>query len=135
MKKIVLLSILLLALFCTPLNALSAPGVPVEILYMSHGPLMPTIKEIQTLCNRYGNKINASWYDFESPEGEQFMARKGIHQHVPLIIWVDGKATISVKGKNINFIGFPSGSGPASFQGKWTMDDLRQALDQATRKN
>jgi len=135
MKKVVLLSIILaLVLFCTPLSALSAPGVPVEILYMSHGPLMPTIKEIQVLCNRYGNKINVSWYDFESPEGEQFMARKGIRQHVPLVIWIDGKSTIAMKGKETNFIGFPTGSGPAFFQGKWTMDDLSRALDQATRK-
>ena len=24
-------------------------------------------------------------------EGEQFMAKKGIKQHVPLVIWIDGK--------------------------------------------
>jgi len=31
-------------------------------------------------------------------------------------------------------MGFPSGSGPAAFQGKWTMEDLRKALDQLTDK-
>jgi hypothetical protein len=134
MKKMILSCLIVLALFCIPLTAQPDPGVPVEILYMNHGPLMPTLKDIQKLCNRYGKKISVSWYDFESKEGEQFMAKKGITRHVPLIIWIDGKSTVMVSKKEIQFIGFPTGSGPAFFQGKWTLDDLRRALDEATRK-
>ena len=59
------------------------------------------------------------------------MAKKGIRQHIPLMIWINGKTTVNVKGKDIPFAGFPTGSGPAFFQGKWTMNDLREALDQA----
>lgn len=132
MKKMILCGLILSFFFCIPTNITAAPGVSVEILYMSHGPLMPTVKEIQNLCNRYGKKINVSWHDFETPDGEAFMARKGIRQHVPLIIWINGKSTLKVKGKDISFVGFPTGSGPAFFQGKWTMDDLRAALDLAT---
>jgi hypothetical protein len=36
--------------------------------------------------------------------------------------------------KKVQFVGFPTGSGPAFFQGKWTVDDLKAALDQATVK-
>ncbi len=132
MKKMILSCLITLTLFCIPLTALPNPGVPVEILYMSHGPLMPTLKDIRNLCNRYGNKITVAWYDFETPEGEKFMARKGVRQHVPLVIWIDGKSTVTVNKKEIQFIGFPTGSGPAFFQGKWTIDDLHRALDQAT---
>jgi hypothetical protein len=32
----------------------------------------------------------------------------------------------------VNFEVFPTGAGPAFFQGKWTIDDLKAALDQAT---
>jgi hypothetical protein len=134
MKKMIFPFLIMLTLLCIPVTALPDPGVPVEILYMNHGPLMPTLKDIQKLCNGYGNKITVSWYDFESKEGEQFMTRKGVHQHVPLVIWIDGKSTVTVNKKQIPFIGFPTGAGPASFQGKWTIDDLRRALDQATRK-
>lgn len=133
MKKMILSCLIILTLFCIPVTALPDPGVPVEILYMNHGPLMPTLKDIQKLCNRYGNKITVSWYDFESKEGEQFMARKGVRQHLPLVIWIDGKSTVMVNKKEIQFIGFPTGSGPAFFQGKWTIDDLRRALEEATR--
>jgi len=31
-------------------------------------------------------------------------------------------------------VGFPTGSGPAFFQGKWTMDDLKAAIDQSALK-
>jgi hypothetical protein len=86
------------------------------------------------LGNGYGKAVAVSWYDFESPEGEKFMAKKGVHQHLPLVIWIDGKPTVKVNGKEIEFVGFPTGSGPPSFQGKWTLDDLRAALDQAVLK-
>ncbi len=62
------------------------------------------------------------------------MAKKGVTQHVPLVIWIDDKFAISVNGKEVKFVGFPTGSGPTFFQGKWTMEDLRQALNQITNK-
>jgi len=134
MKKFVLYGLLALCLFFIPAAALPAPPVSVEILYMNHGPLLSTIKGIRELCNGYGKAVTASWYDFESPEGEKFMAKKGIQQHLPLVIWIADKVTVKVNGKEIQFVGFPTGSGPPSFQGNWTMNDLRAALDQATGK-
>jgi hypothetical protein len=101
---------------------------------MNHGPLQSSLEQVKQVFSKYGNKINVSWYDFESKEGEQFMAKKGVTQHVPLVIWLDGKFAIPVNGKEIKFVGFPTGSGPAFFQGKWTMDDLRSALDQVTNR-
>ena len=46
MKRIVLYGAMVLALFAFPAAGLSAPPISVEILYMNHGPLLPTIKEI-----------------------------------------------------------------------------------------
>ena len=134
MKKFVLYGLTAHCLFFIPAAALPAQPVSVEILYMNHGPLQATIKEIKAICGGYGKALTAAWYDSESPEGEKFMAKKGIHEHVPLVIWIAGKTTINVKGREIQFVGFPTGSGPAFFQGKWTTDDLRGALDQATGK-
>jgi len=62
------------------------------------------------------------------------MAKKGVTQHVPLVIWLDDKMALPVNGKEVKFVGFPTGSGPAFFQGKWTMNDLQSALDQLTGK-
>jgi len=134
MKKIILFCLVVLVLFSVPFALFAAKEVKVEVLYMNHGPLQSSLEQIKQVFSTYGNKINVSWYDFESKEGEQFMAKRGINQHVPLVIWMDGKFTIPVNGKEIKFVGFPTGSGPALFQGKWTMDDLRQALNQITNK-
>ena len=134
MKKLAFSGLTALFLFFIPAGALPAQPVSVEILYMNHGPLQSTLKGIREICGGYGKAVAAVWYDFESPEGEKFMAKKGVHQHVPLVIWIDGKPAVKANGKEVQFIGFPTGSGPPSFQGKWTLEDLRAALDQATGK-
>ena len=132
MKKTILSCLVVLILFSVPFTVLAAKEVKVEVLYMNHGPLLPSIEQIKQVFSKYGNKISVSWYDFETKEGEQFMAKKGLTQHVPLVIWLDGKSAFPVNGKEIKFVGFPTGAGPAAFQGKWTMEDLRQALNQMT---
>ena len=134
MKKIIISCLVVLALFSAPFTVFAAKEVKVEVLYMNHGPLQASLEKIKQVFSQYGNQINVSWYDFETKEGEQFMAKKGVTQHVPLVIWIDGKFAAPVNGKEIKFVGFPTGSGPAFFQGKWTIEDLRQALNQVTNK-
>ena len=136
MKKLILscVAVAILVLLSFPITGRSASPVMVDILYMNHGPLRPTVEQIRKVLSGYGDKISSSWYDFESKEGERFMAQKGLKQHIPLVIWVNGKPAVSVEGKDVQLMGFPSGSGPAAFQGKWTMEDLRKALDQLTDK-
>ena len=132
MKKIILSCLIGVVLLSVPLTGFAAKELKVEVLYMNHGPLQPSLEQIKKVFSEYGNKVAVSWYDFETKEGEQFMAKKGITQHIPLVIWLDGKSALSVNGKEIKFVGFPTGSGPAFFQGKWTVEDLRSALNQIT---
>lgn len=134
MKKIAIVVLTVLVMLSLSLSAHAVKPTKVEVLYMNHGPLMSTVKQIKDALSRYGDKLSVSWYDFDTSEGEQFMAKKGLRQHVPLVIWIDGNPSVKVGEKEIKFVGFPTGSGPASFQGKWTMDDLRTALDQVTAK-
>jgi hypothetical protein len=134
MKKISMFCLLAFVLFFIPFNAISAPKVSIEILYMNHGPLMSTLDDIKSLLGRYKDTTTVFWHDFETSEGEKFMAKKGIHEHVPLMIWINGKSSYLLNGKEVKFAGFPSGSGPEYFQGKWTMVDLRKVLDLVTHK-
>jgi len=134
MKKIILSCFVILALFSIPFTVSAAKEVKVEVLYMNHGPLQDSLEQIKKVFSQYGSKITVSWYDFETKEGEQFMAKKGVTQHVPLVIWMNGNSVFPVNGKEIKFVGFPTGSGPIFFQGKWTMNDLRVALDQITNQ-
>jgi hypothetical protein len=134
MKKPATGLLVVLVMYFLSMSAFAAMPTKVEVLYMNHGPLQSSLKQIRETFSRYGDKLTVSWYDFESKEGERFMAKKEINQHVPLIIWIDGTYSMKVGEKEIKFTGFPTGSGPAFFQGKWTMDDLKAALDQTTAK-
>ena len=132
MKRWIFACLALLLVVGFSRTSLAARQTQVEILYMNHGPLMDTLDRIKGLLPRYGDKIHVSWYDYESEQGERFKAKKGVKQHIPLIIGIDGSSSVKSGRKEINLIGFPSGSGPAPFQGNWSIDNLREALDQAT---
>lgn len=134
MKKNIVFSLVILVLFSISSTALAANPVKIEVLYLNHGPLEPTIEQMKQIFAKYGNRVSVSWYDEETAGGEQFKAKKGIRQHMPLVIWFDGKFALPVNGNEIKFVGFPTGSGPSFFQGKWTMNDLSSALDLITNK-
>jgi hypothetical protein len=133
MKRMTFLCFLALIL-CIPWPGIAGKPVKVEVLYMNHGPLQASLQEMRNVFSQYKGKIAVSWYDFESKEGEEFMAKKKITQHIPLMIWMDDLFKFQVDGKDIVFAGFPTGSGPAFFQGKWTMADLQKVLAQITGK-
>ncbi len=134
MKKLVSLFITGVVLFIAPTTSFSENPVQIDVLYMNHGPMQPTLRELRKLFPEYGDKIMVSWYDFESDEGQRFKSQMGISHHIPLVIWVDGRSELMNNGRKIKFEGFPTGSGPSVFQGKWKLEDLAGVLDQATER-
>ena len=134
MKKTVLFSLLALSLVCVPWNVIAGNPVKVDVLYMNHGPLQDSLNGIKKVFSQYKGKVTDSWYDYDTKEGEDFRPKKKITQHIPLVIWMDDQVKFKVEGKDMVFAGFPTGSGPAFFQGKWTMADLQKVLDQLTGK-
>lgn len=134
MRKMSRLCILVLIALCFAINARAAGSPNVEVLFMNHGPMQPTVKQMRELFSGYGDRIAVTWYDLDTREGKQFMSKKGLREHVPLMIWIDGNTTVKVGQKETRFTGFPAGTGPEFFQGKWTMQDLKAALDQVAAK-
>ena len=126
-----LLAVLFLLVLVAPAQA--EQPAKVEVLFMNHGPLRATLNNLRTLFAKYEGKITVSWHDFESEDGEAFMKAKGVTEHIPLIIWINGTYSLNVNGSETSFRGFPSGTGPAMFQGAWDMDLLDKALEQAVR--
>jgi len=102
--------------------------IRMEILFMNHGPMQPTIRDLKSLIARYSGKVKADWFDYDQQSGKAFMQRKGITAHIPLIIYINGAHSFNAGGKEITFVGFPTGSGPYQFQGKWTIQDLDRVL-------
>ncbi|MBI4963512.1 MAG: hypothetical protein HY913_09575 [Desulfomonile tiedjei] len=103
-------------------------SVTLEILFMNHGPMQPTIRGLKSLIQRHAGKIRPLWFDFDQKTGKEFMNKKGIREHIPLLIYINGTHTFDVKGKRVTFMGFPSGEGPYQFQGKWTFQDLEELI-------
>ncbi len=101
---------------------------------MNHGPLQDTLVKLRNMLAGFGGRLDVSWYDFESNEGEAFKAKKGINQHVPLVIWINGSPKVKLGQQEMMFWGFPTGAGPAFFQGKWNMDTLKLAIENAIAK-
>ena len=135
MKKLYCLIIIALVFLVIPSNSFSKEPVQIDILYLDHGPMQPTLRKLRALFPNYGDKITVSWYDFESAEGARFKSKMGITGHLPMAIWIDGQSELMNNGLKINFQGFPSGSGPSFFQGKWKFEDLANILDRVTGKN
>ncbi len=134
MNKVVIILAMSLSLLLPGLAKASGPVV-IDVLFMDHGPLRPTLNNMKDLFANYGDKLTVRWHDFESREGEDFMAKMGVTRHVPLVIWINGKETMEIDGASCTFSGFPSGAGPAMFQGKWTLEFLGKALDVVTKSN
>lgn len=134
MKRALACLILVSACWLPSLSRANQP-VRVDVLYMNHGPLQPVLEDMRKLFASYGGKLQVVWHDFESQEGERFKAEKNIRQHIPLRIWIDDRYPVELDGKKIDFSGFPTGSGPEFFQGTWSLTNLREVLDQRTRKN
>ena len=109
----------------------AAKPARVEILYMNHGPLRPTIKKIKTLLNDYQETIQAAWYDVNQQSGQNFMQEHKLNGHIPLLILVNGRSDFSIDGRAVLLQGFPTGASPfKQVEGNWSLDDLRIILDQ-----
>lgn len=133
MRTIACLLMTLVLLSCAAAHA--AGRVSVDILFMNHGPLRATLDGIREVLARHEGGLSVAWHDFESQEGREFMRKKGIEDHVPLLIWINGSPIHEIDGDEILFRGFPSGSGPAFFQGGWDMDKLDRALGMAVERS
>ncbi len=128
---IVLLASFIIAM---PVQSRAAARVRVDILYMNHGPMRPTVTKIKKLLAGYGAMVQASWYDFESLAGEAYMKREGIKGHVPMLIKINGQSDFGLGNREVQLRGFPSGAAPfKTVEGNWSLEDLQQLIDQAVR--
>ncbi len=107
----------------TTSNATGSNGVNVEIIYLNHLPARSVLKDVNTLLEEYGTQVQVSRYDFNSPEGITFAQEKGIVDHTPIVIFVNGAMEFTIAERTVRFTNFP-GFG-------WSLDDLRHVLDQA----
>ena len=125
------LSLLLLLAACGTDRA-SGP-VQIEIISLDHAPIRPAAQEVMAVAAEYGDKVIVQSYNFDTPEGAAFAEERGLTEHTPIAIFVNGKIEFELNGRPVIFHSFPQNGGTGMVpDGQWTMDDLRAVLDQAT---
>ncbi len=108
--------------------------INVEILFMNHGPMQPTIRNLKSLFKSKAGNVQTSWFDFDQQSGKAFMKKKGLRGHIPLLIYINGAHTFHIRGRRVIFMGFPTGKGPfRHVEGKWTIQDLEQVIQSLAR--
>ena len=108
----------------------------VEIIYLNHGPVRSVLTDVDKLLEGYGEQVHITHYDFNTPEGEAFAQSKDLSGHIPLVIYVNGSMEFSTDDRSVKLFSFPQGQGTGIVpDGTWTMDDLRQVLDEAVEKS
>jgi len=111
----------------------AATGTPkVEIAFLNHAPVLMALADVDTLLASYGDKVTVTRYDLETDEGAQFVKSRRLTGHVPIAIFINGSMDIKLKDRSVKFLSFPQGKGTfMAASGSWTVEDLRQAIDQA----
>jgi len=109
-------------------------SIGVEVLFMEHGPMRPTISKVRNLMTTYGDAVHTSWYNVNQQSGKDFMKKKKINGHIPMMILIEGQSDFTIQGREVIFQGFPTGASPFKrVEGNWSLDDLKILLDQKTR--
>jgi hypothetical protein len=112
----------------------SAASAKVDILFMNHGPMRPTVAKIKTLIADYGDKVQADWYDVDQQSGKSFLKKQKITGHIPMLIQINGKSEFEIDGRSVSLQGFPTGASPFKrVEGNWSLDDLKILLDKEAR--
>ncbi|HID02001.1 MAG TPA: hypothetical protein EYP18_02135 [Desulfobacterales bacterium] len=112
----------------------AADTIQLDILYMNHGPMRPTVAKIKDLLANYGDTVQASWHDVDQKSGKTFIKKHKILGHVPMLIMIDGESDFSIDGRDVQLQGFPTGASPFKrVEGNWSLDDLQLLLDKNVR--
>jgi hypothetical protein len=131
MRKLVIF--LFVAMILTACGSVADGPVLVEIISLDHAPIRPTAAEALAAATTYGDKVTVLTYNFDTPEGAAFAEEKGLTEHTPIAIFVNGEMSFEVNGRSVTFFSFPQGEGTGMVaEGTWTMADLRAVLDKET---
>ncbi len=132
MKWTLILAFILCIAGPAPAPAATGP-VKVEILYMNHGPMQATIRNVKKVLTDFQGKVAVSWFDADRDSGRSFSKRKKIRGHIPMLILINDRKDFSLGDRQVTLKGFPTGKGPfKSVEGNWAVNDLRLILDRLT---
>ena len=100
----------------------------VEIFHLPHAPAVAVVKKVEEVLKKYPN-YTVKKYDFDDPANDKVVAEHNLSGHIPVAIFIGGKNTFTVDGKEMTFENFPkSDNFIPGFGGSWDYADVEKVL-------
>ncbi len=100
------------------------PDAPVQLLVvgmLTHLPFKQSVlPAIEGALSDVGNPVGAQFVDATRPEGMAILSARGIHEHLPVVMFLNGSSRADWDGRQVDLRGFP-GKG-------WTREALAAVL-------
>ena len=115
----------LISLTCGAFAA-STDKVNIDVAgFINHGPMQPTIKAIKEVTSKYDDKVNVTWIDSTTEEGQKYFQDHGLTAHLNILI--NGNYKFNLDGKEVTF---------QWFEGQyWTKEDLDAVINDVLSNN
>lgn len=103
------------------------PDAPVQLLVvgmLTHLPFKEgVLPAIEGALDDAGSRVGARFVDATRPEGKAILAAHGIHEHLPVVMFLEGSSRATLAGRDVDLRGFPGST--------WTREDLAALLRRA----
>jgi hypothetical protein len=100
----------------------------VEIFYLPHPPAEAVVRDVEAVLKKY-SQFKVEKYSFEDPKSRKLLSKYNIREHMPVVIFVNGKSEFVIGNKKVIFKNFPKGNAfVPTFEGNWSYQDFESIL-------
>jgi hypothetical protein len=110
-----------------PAAVMAGSGV-VEIFYLPHPPAEAVVKDVEAVLKKHDH-FKVAKYSFDDPESKRILAKYDLREHMPVVIFINGKNEFTLGKRKVVFKNFPKGNAFVPlFEGNWSYRDLDGVL-------
>jgi hypothetical protein len=132
-KKAIVIPVLMAIFAVAGLPGIAAAANVVEIFYLPHPPAEAVVRDVEDILRRYG-QFTVNKYSFEDPQSRQLVSQHNLREHVPVVIFINGKNEFVIKGRKVIFKNFPKGNAfVPMFEGNWSYKEFEGILQTMAR--
>jgi hypothetical protein len=110
-----------------PAAVMAGSGV-VEIFYLPHPPAEAVVKDVEAVLKKH-DQFKVAKHSFDDPESKRILAKYDLREHMPVVIFINGKNEFTLGKRKVVFKNFPKGNAFVPlFEGNWSYRDLDGVL-------
>jgi hypothetical protein len=123
----IIIAVVFVAAVIGPATASAASGT-VEIFYLPHPPAEAVVRDVESVLEKHGG-FKVVKYSFDDPRNKKLLAQYNLREHMPLVIFINGRNEFSLGKRKVVFKNFPKGNSfVPMFEGNWSYQDLESVL-------